>query len=52
MGFLDWLLGTSSESKLKKLNPKVKEINALEPQMHALTDEQLRHKTIEFKGGD
>ncbi len=49
MGFLDWLLGTSSESKLKKLNPKVKEINALEPQMQALTDEQLRHKTVEFK---
>ncbi len=49
MGFLDWLLGTSSESKLKKLQPKVKAINDLEPQMQALSDEQLRHKTIEFK---
>ena len=49
MGFLDWILGTSSESKLKKLNPKVKAINELEPQMKALTDEQLRHKTVEFK---
>ncbi len=49
MGFLDKLLGTSSESKLKKLKPKVAAINALEPKMQALTDEQLRHKTIEFR---
>ncbi len=49
MGFLDKLLGTSSESKLKKLKPKVTAINALEPQMQKLTDEQLRHKTVEFK---
>ena len=49
MGFLDKLLGTSSESKLKKLRPKVAAINALEPEMKKLTDEQLRHKTVEFR---
>jgi preprotein translocase subunit SecA len=49
MGFLDKLLGTSSESKLKKLKPKVAAINALEPQIQKLTDEQLRHKTVEFR---
>ncbi len=49
MGFLDKLLGTSSESKLKKLKPKVAAINALEPEMQKLSDEQLRHKTAEFK---
>ena len=49
MGFLDKLLGTSSESKLKKLKPKVAAINALEPEMQKLSDEQLRHKTVEFK---
>ncbi|MBQ2201288.1 MAG: DEAD/DEAH box helicase, partial [Clostridia bacterium] len=49
MGFLDKLLGTSSESKLKKLKPKVAAINALEPEMQKLSDEQLRHKTIEFR---
>ncbi len=49
MGFLDKLLGTSSESKLKKLKPKVAAINALEPEMKKLSDEQLRHKTVEFK---
>ncbi len=49
MGFLDKLLGTSSESKLKKLKPKVAAINALEPDMQKLSDEQLRHKTVEFR---
>ena len=49
MGFLDKLLGTSSESKLKKLKPKVAQINALEQEMQKLSDEQLRHKTVEFK---
>ncbi|MBQ1504913.1 MAG: preprotein translocase subunit SecA, partial [Oscillospiraceae bacterium] len=49
MGFLDKLLGTSSERKLKKLKPKVAAINALEPEMKKLTDEQLRHKTVEFR---
>jgi preprotein translocase subunit SecA len=49
MGFLDKLLGTSSESKLKKLKLKVAAINALEPQIQKLTDEQLRHKTVEFR---
>ena len=49
MGFLDKLLGTSSESKLKKLKPKVAAINALEPEMKKLSDEQLRHKTVEFR---
>ncbi len=49
MGFLDKLLGTSSESKLKKLKPKVAAINALEPEMQKLSDEQLRHKTVEFR---
>ena len=49
MGFLDKLLGTSSESKLKKLKPRVAAINALEPEMQKLSDEQLRHKTVEFR---
>ncbi len=49
MGFLDKLLGTSSESKLKKLKPKVAAINALEPEMQKLSDEELRRKTAEFK---
>lgn len=31
------------------LNRKLKQINRLAPQMAALTDEQLQHKTVEFK---
>jgi preprotein translocase subunit SecA len=33
----------------KKYTPRVEEINVLEPQMQALSDDQLRAKTVEFK---
>ena len=49
MGFIDKLLGNTSESRVKKLMPQVYRINALEPEMHALSDEALRAKTMEFK---
>ncbi len=49
MGFLDRLLGNTSESKLKKLRPRVDTINALEPQYEAMSDEQLRACTERFK---
>ncbi len=49
MGFMDKLLGNTSEAKLKKLAPLVKRINELEPATHALSDGDLRAKTDEFK---
>ena len=49
MGLLDFLLGNTSESKLKKLRPLLNKINALEPEISALTDKELRNKTQEFK---
>ena len=49
MGFLDTLLGNTSASRLKKLHPYVKRINELEPQMQAMTDEQLRAQTQLFR---
>ncbi len=49
MGFLDTLLGNTSASRLKKLQPYVKRINELEPQMKAMTDEQLRVQTVLFR---
>ncbi len=49
MGFLDTLLGNTSASRLKKLQPYVKRINELEPQMKAMTDEQLRAQTQLFR---
>ena len=48
MGLLDFLLGNTSESKLKKLRPLLNKINALEPEISALTDKELRNKTQEF----
>jgi preprotein translocase subunit SecA len=43
------LFGTKHERDVKRLGPKVAEINALEPQIKALSDEQLRAKTDEFR---
>ena len=49
MGFLDKLLGSTSEAQVKKLMPMVKRINDLEGSMEALTDKELRAKTDEFR---
>jgi preprotein translocase subunit SecA len=43
------VFGTSNEREIKRLRPQVDQINALEPQMKQLTDEQLRGKTAEFR---
>jgi preprotein translocase subunit SecA len=43
------LFGSKNDRELKKLQPKVEAINALEPSIQALTDAQLRQKTTEFK---
>ncbi|MCD7749648.1 MAG: preprotein translocase subunit SecA, partial [Oscillospiraceae bacterium] len=47
--FLDKIFGSHSERELKKLQPIVDEIEALEDEYKALTDQQLRAKTDEFK---
>jgi preprotein translocase subunit SecA len=43
------LFGTDTERTLRKIHPLVDEINALEPSVQALTDDQLKAKTAEFK---
>jgi preprotein translocase subunit SecA len=43
------VFGTSNERAVKRLTPTVATINALEAEIHVLTDEQLRGKTAEFK---
>ena len=43
------VFGTSNERAVKRLLPAVDQINALEPAIHALTDDQLRAKTDEFR---
>ena len=43
------VVGTQNERELKRLRPLVAQINALEPGITSLSDEQLRGKTAEFK---
>src|SRR5512134_969882 len=43
------VIGTQNEREIKRLRPLVAEINALEPSIQPLTDEQLRAKTVEFR---
>src|SRR4029450_11309196 len=45
------VFGTANERELKRLVPTVTQINAFEPSIKALTDEQLRAKTAEFRLG-
>ncbi len=49
MGVLDRLLRVGEGKKLKALGSLVPDINALEPEMQALTDDGLRAKTPEFR---
>lgn len=43
------LFGTHSEHELKRIKPLVDKVEALRPTMQALSDEQLRAKTDEYK---
>ena len=43
------VFGTSNERAVKRMMPLVQQINDLEPSIVALTDEQLREKTVEFR---
>ena len=43
------IFGTSNERAVKRLLPSVPLIQGFEPSLQALTDEQLRAKTVEFR---
>jgi preprotein translocase subunit SecA len=43
------IFGTKHEREMKSIQPVVDKINALEPQMQKLSDEQLKAKTPEFQ---
>lgn len=47
--FLKNLFKDANEKELEKLEPIVEEINVLEPEMQALSDQDLKAKTEEFK---
>ena len=46
---IDKAIGTKSERELKKLQPMVVKINSFEPAVSALSDNELKNKTEEFK---
>ena len=43
------IFGSANDRRVKGTRPRVEQINALEDEMRALSDEQLRAKTAEFK---
>ena len=49
MGLMDKIFGTHSQHELKRIYPIVDRIEALEPEMKALSDAELKDKTREFK---
>ncbi len=49
MGLIEKIFGTHSENELKRIYPIVDRIEALEPEMQALSDAELRDKTREFR---
>lgn len=49
MNLIQKVLGTHSEREVKMIKPLVKKVEALRPTMQALSDEELRDKTKEYK---
>lgn len=49
MKVVDKIFGTHSERELKRIMPLVDKIEGLRPAMQALSDEELKAKTPEFK---
>ena len=49
MKIIDKVFGTHSQRELKRIYPIADKVEALAPQMAALSDEQLRGKTKEYK---
>ncbi len=49
MGLMEKIFGTHSENELKRIYPIVDRIEAMEPEMKALSDAELKDKTREFK---
>ncbi|MFC3886463.1 accessory Sec system translocase SecA2 [Bacillus songklensis] len=49
LSYIKKMIGDNQDRRIKKYYKMVEEINRLEPAFEALTDEELQHKTIEFK---
>ena len=49
MKLIEKIFGTHSENELKRIRPIADKIEALDEQMQVLSDDELKHKTVEFK---
>ncbi len=49
MSIITKIFGTHSENELKRIHPIAKKIDAMDADMQKLSDDELRHKTVEFK---
>ena len=49
MKVIDKIFGTYSEREIKRIKPLVDKIEGMRPEMQALSDEELKAKTVEFK---
>lgn len=49
LGLVKKIFGDTNEREIKRIMKAVEKINALEPSMAALSDEQLSHKTVEYR---
>jgi len=47
--FLTKIFGSKNERELKKMQPAVEAINALEPKMQAMSDDELKDQTLRFR---
>src|SRR5437867_10306317 len=43
------IVGSKNDREIKKIQPVVEQINALEPRISSLTDQELQAKTAEFR---
>jgi preprotein translocase subunit SecA len=47
--FLNSIFGSQNERNIKSMMSIVEKVNAFEPQIKALSDDELAHKTVEFR---
>lgn len=50
LGFIEKIFGSYSEKEIKRIKSTVDKINALEPEIQKLSDDELKAKTDEFRG--
>ena len=49
MKLLEKIFGNPSTKEIKRIQPLVDQVLALQSEMEQLSDDQLKHKTIEFR---